>query len=146
MKRSRSLLAILLLVVPLCLLGFTAARAAFSIDPTILEVDDETPEIGTFLHFEVFTDPVLEGQKCILLAGTEPGPTMGIPVGGIIVILREGFISGTVTPFRVYIPKNPNLVGLTVYFAAVTINSKGTLTSVSNGVDVEIIDQEDIPG
>ena len=132
----------MLLVVPLCLLGFTVAWAGL----TTLEVDDLTPEIGSVLNLEVFTPGAFAGQKCILLVGTGAGPTAGIPIGGQIYVIGEKTIKGAATHFQLPVPNNQGLVGTFLHFAAVTVNTAGFLTSKSNGVEVEIIDQEDIPG
>ena len=111
-----------------------------------LEVDDATPEIGTVLNIEVTTDAMLSGQRCFVLIGTTPGPTFGIPVGGCVEKIGQKVLSGTNTDFQMYIPNNPGLNGFVAYFASLTVNAFGSITNISNGVEVQIIDQEDIPG
>ena len=143
MKGNRRLLACLLLVVPIGLLG---ASLTFAWDQAWLEVDDVTPELGTVLNLEIFTNLAQNGHKCVLLAGSTPGPTMGIPVGGNIQMLGETTVANSSAIFQLPIPKYPGLDGTVVYFAAITVDAVGSLTSVTNGVSVELIDQEDIPG
>ena len=140
----------LLLVVPLCLLGFTAAWGGLisdqsKIQATVLVVDDEIPEIGSVINFEVRTDRALEGQNCVILIGTTQGPTNEIPVGGEICYVGKRQISGTHTDFRIHIPNSPKMAGTKFYTAVVTIK-EGNITSISNCVGVRVVDQEDIPG